>query len=246
MSQSKSRVKMNDGHNNNNNNNNNKKYAPRTMITFTITFLVLLLSSTTTNFSLFLFAEAKHKLNIKSSGVDMVHASHILTGQNRTLAEDIIEMLEPYQEDAQKRPTLERGFEELARKFSRCPTGKRNGGDLGYFPRGEMTREFDSVVFSELAAPLHRVVGPHQTSNGYHVIIVHDRHLATAEMREDAKKATEEAKEKRENSFKKNMQREQGKQDRKKQRVVNKPNTNNNNNNNNNRVPHNSIKHEEF
>jgi hypothetical protein len=27
---------------------------------------------------------------------------------------------------------------------------------------------------------------------------------------------------------------------------VNKPNTNNNNNNNNNRVPHNSIKHEEF
>jgi len=40
---------------------------------------------------------------------------------------------------------LERGFEELARKFSRCPTGKRNGGDLGYFPRGEMTKDFDGT-----------------------------------------------------------------------------------------------------
>jgi hypothetical protein len=75
----------------------------------------------------------------------MVHASHILCGSNRTLCEDVMEWLEPLTEDDSRRPMLERGFEELARKFSRCPTGKRNGGDLGYFPRGEMTKDFDGT-----------------------------------------------------------------------------------------------------
>ena len=72
-----------------------------------------------------------------------------------------------------------------------------------------------AIVFSELAAPLHKPVGPHQTSNGFHVIMVHDRHLADAEMREQARIATEEAKKKREESFKRNMKKEQGKQERK-------------------------------
>lgn len=62
---------------------------------------------------------------------------------------------------------------------------------------------------------MHKPVGPHQTSNGFHVIMVHDRHLADAEMREQARIATEEAKKKREESFKRNMKKEQGKQERK-------------------------------
>ena len=62
---------------------------------------------------------------------------------------------------------------------------------------------------------MHKPVGPHQTSNGFHVIMVHDRHLADAKMREQARIATEEAKKKREESFKRNMKKEQGKQERK-------------------------------
>jgi len=95
--------------------------------------------------SRFVSVRAKTKLHIKSSGIDMVHASHILCASNRTLCEDVMELLEPFAEDDLLRPKLERGFEELARKFSRCPTGKRNGGDLGYFPRGEMTKDFDGT-----------------------------------------------------------------------------------------------------
>ena len=212
-----------------------------------ISFSGLHQSSSSSSFN---FRSGKTKLNIKSSGIDMVHASHILCASNRTLCEDIMELLEPFAEDDLLRPKLERGFEELARKFSRCPTGKRNGGDLGYFPRGEMTKDFDgtssffaalrvnasltfthilsfitfnifysfnetAIVFSELAAPLHKPVGPHQTSSGFRVIMVHDRHLADAEMREQARIATEEAKKKREESFKRNMKKEQGKQERK-------------------------------
>jgi len=107
--------------------------------------LLLFFASIISRHQLFLFAHAKTKLNIKTSGIDMVHASHILCGSNRTLCEDVMEWLEPFTEDDSMRPKLERGFEELARRFSRCPTGKRNGGDLGYFPRGEMTKDFDGT-----------------------------------------------------------------------------------------------------
>ena len=105
------------------------------------------------------FARAKAKLNIKSSGIDMVHASHILCGQNRTLCEDVMEWLEPLAENEAMRPKLEMGFEELARRFSRCPTGKRNGGDLGYFPRGEMTKDFDGTR----GLGVRMVLGAHPT-----------------------------------------------------------------------------------
>jgi hypothetical protein len=112
---------------------------------FLPSLLLLFFASIISRHQLFLFAHAKTKLNIKTSGIDMVHASHILCGSNRTLCEDVMEWLEPFTEDDSMRPKLERGFEELARRFSRCPTGKRNGGDLGYFPRGEMTKDFDGT-----------------------------------------------------------------------------------------------------
>jgi len=144
----------------------------------------------------------------------MVHASHILCGQNRTLCEDVMEWLEPLAENEAMRPKLEMGFEELARRFSRCPTGKRNGGDLGYFPRGEMTKDFDAIVFSELAAPLHKPVGPHQTSNGFHVIMVPPPlgERGNAGASEDCHGRSQK---KREESFNRNMKKEQAKQERK-------------------------------
>jgi len=62
-------------------------------------------------------------------------------------------------------------FAEMAREHSTCPSGQR-GGDLGTFGRGQMVREFDTVVFS---APLNEVQGPVQTQFGYHLIEVTSR-----------------------------------------------------------------------
>lgn len=62
-------------------------------------------------------------------------------------------------------------FAELARAHSTCPSGKR-GGDLGRFGRGQMVREFDTVVFS---APINEVQGPVRTQFGYHLIEVTSR-----------------------------------------------------------------------
>ena len=62
-------------------------------------------------------------------------------------------------------------FGELAKQHSQCPSGQQ-GGDLGEFGRGQMVKEFDSVVFS---APVGEVQGPVKTQFGYHLLEVTKR-----------------------------------------------------------------------
>ena len=59
-------------------------------------------------------------------------------------------------------------FAELAKKHSKCPSG-RQGGALGTFSPGQMVREFDEVVFS---ADIGTVQGPVKTQFGYHLVEV--------------------------------------------------------------------------
>jgi peptidyl-prolyl cis-trans isomerase C len=62
-------------------------------------------------------------------------------------------------------------FTEIARQYSKCPSGRR-GGDLGEFIPGQMVTEFDQVVFS---ATLNQVHGPVKTQFGYHLIEITSR-----------------------------------------------------------------------
>ena len=68
---------------------------------------------------------------------------------------------------------IEKGadFGELAQQHSLCPSGKQ-GGELGEFGRGQMVKEFDTVVFS---APVGEVQGPVKTQFGYHLLEVTKR-----------------------------------------------------------------------
>ena len=59
-------------------------------------------------------------------------------------------------------------FAAVAKRFSSCPSGK-NGGDLGWFGKGQMVPEFEKVAFENDAG---KVVGPVKTQFGYHVIKV--------------------------------------------------------------------------
>lgn len=62
-------------------------------------------------------------------------------------------------------------FADLARQYSACPSST-GGGDLGYFRRGDMVKEFDEVAFT---APVGEVVGPVRTQFGLHLVKVLER-----------------------------------------------------------------------
>ncbi len=59
-----------------------------------------------------------------------------------------------------------KSFEELAQKFSKCPSGQR-GGDLGEFGKGRMVASFEEAAF---ALDVNQVSGPVRTQFGYHLI----------------------------------------------------------------------------
>jgi len=60
-------------------------------------------------------------------------------------------------------------FEELASEHSDCPD---NAGDLGYFERGQMVEEFETVAFS---MDVGQVSDVFLTDFGYHIVKVHDK-----------------------------------------------------------------------
>ena len=62
-------------------------------------------------------------------------------------------------------------FEYYAQNYSMCPSGK-NGGDLGYFGRGQMVPEFERKAFT---LPVGEVSKPVYSPFGWHFIKVTDR-----------------------------------------------------------------------
>ena len=63
-------------------------------------------------------------------------------------------------------------FAELAKKYSTGPTGK-DGGDLGYFTKGDMVAEFSDAAFK--LKPGEYTKKPVKSSFGWHVIKLEDR-----------------------------------------------------------------------
>lgn len=59
-------------------------------------------------------------------------------------------------------------FEDAAKEYSQCPSGK-SGGDLGFFPRGVMVKEFEDAAFN---LPKNTVSDPVKTQFGWHLIKV--------------------------------------------------------------------------
>jgi peptidyl-prolyl cis-trans isomerase D len=60
-------------------------------------------------------------------------------------------------------------FAALAKEYSQDPGSSQQGGDLGSFARGSMVKPFEDAVF---AAKVGDIVGPVETSFGYHIIKV--------------------------------------------------------------------------
>jgi len=65
-------------------------------------------------------------------------------------------------------------FEEAAKKYSTCPSAAE-GGDLGYFSRGQMVPEFEKAAF---ALQVNEISHPVKTQFGYHIIKLVDHKKA--------------------------------------------------------------------
>ena len=86
--------------------------------------------------------------------VKQVHAAHILV-KNEDKAKELLTKINAGE-----------SFSELAKKFSDCPSGKK-GGDLGWFGRGQMAKEFENASFQ---GEKGKTIGPVKTQFGWHLI----------------------------------------------------------------------------
>lgn len=90
---------------------------------------------------------------------EQIHARHILLASE----EDALAVIAEIEGGA--------AFEDVAREKSTGPTGP-NGGDLGFFSRGQMVPDFEAAAF---ALGVGEVSAPVQTDFGWHVIKIEER-----------------------------------------------------------------------
>ena len=91
--------------------------------------------------------------------VKSVNASHILVSNARDAQGIMIRL------------SKGENFEDLAKGFSKCPSGKK-GGSLGWFGKGDVVPEFEKACFDGKAG---EVIGPVKTEFGYHIIKINDQ-----------------------------------------------------------------------
>ncbi len=83
-----------------------------------------------------------------------VHCAHILVRTEKE-AKDVLERLNKGEK-----------FANIAKEVSQCPSRKR-GGDLGFFGRGKMVKEFETAAFNLHKGQTSSAV---KTKFGYHII----------------------------------------------------------------------------
>jgi parvulin-like peptidyl-prolyl isomerase len=80
-------------------------------------------------------------------------------------------------EDVLRRAKAGEDFAALARQFSEDSTTKDGGGDLGWFGRGQMVKEFEDAAFALSDGQVSGIV---ETQFGLHIIKVEGRRMSSA------------------------------------------------------------------
>lgn len=120
---------------------------------------------------------------LKSKLGESVHARHILIKSNRS--EDFKKRQAALVKAQGIKKELDGGadFTDLANQKSEGPSSK-NGGDLGFFTRGQMTPEFEKAAF---ALPVGGISDVVETEFGYHIIQIEEKKAAKRLRYDDVK-----------------------------------------------------------
>lgn len=100
---------------------------------------------------------------------EQVRARHVLAQVNDQQTE---EQARAKMEQARRRITGGEDFAKVAGELSEDPGSKANGGDLGFFGRGQMVKEFEDAAFG---AETGKLIGPVRSSFGFHLIEVTEK-----------------------------------------------------------------------
>ncbi|MDA9093761.1 SurA N-terminal domain-containing protein [Methylophilaceae bacterium] len=101
-------------------------------------------------------------------GSQQRRAKHILfltdSGMTEEVVVDVKRLAESVREEVIKSP---KKFDELAKEYSKDTESAKKGGDLGFFSRGMMVKEFDETVFDMKVGDVSPLV---KTQFGFHII----------------------------------------------------------------------------
>ena len=101
-------------------------------------------------------------------GSQQRRAKHILfltdSGMTEEEVVDVKRLAESVREEVIKSP---KKFDELAKEYSKDTESAKKGGDLGFFSRGMMVKEFDETVFDMKVGDVSPLV---KTQFGFHII----------------------------------------------------------------------------
>jgi peptidyl-prolyl cis-trans isomerase C len=114
---------------------------------------------------------------------EQVKASHILIKADPKADEAQRAQARKKIEEVQQRLKKGEDFAALAKEFSQCPSSAQ-GGDLGYFGRGQMTKPFEDAAFAMAPGEVSNIV---ETDFGFHIIKTVDKKPASVMAYEDVK-----------------------------------------------------------
>lgn len=105
---------------------------------------------------------------------EQVRASHILFLTPEGADEKTVAAQKKAADAAAVR-TKKEDFDVLAKELSEEPGAKDRGGDLNFFPRGQMVPEFEEAAFTQKVGSISK---PVRTQFGWHIIKVTDKKTA--------------------------------------------------------------------
>ncbi len=121
-----------------------------------------------------IISKVREKLTVNVTVTDEEVKSYYDAHLNEFMQVKASHILLETKEEAQKlldRVKAGENFNDLAKEFSKDPSAKDNGGDLGFFGHGDMVEPFEQAAFALKPGQISEIV---ETQYGFHIIKVED------------------------------------------------------------------------